>query len=504
MNRPRIVCFALFAFVGCAEVETFALRPARFEDAATTPDATVDAAPSMDATVAPDVPATGDGACTPGEPAEVIRASLFAPRCGSCHGATSPEAGLDLASPGLTARVVGRVAGVCASQRVVVAGDPAASLLVRKLRGTQGACGDPMPLNDAPLSAAEIARVEAWVRSLANPCASDAGAPDATVAPDASVVPDAAPPVDLPPPPVDAPVGPPTCAPGTSPCGSVCAALATSHDHCGACGNRCGAGSSCVAGACQCAAGLLRCGGACVDPNDPRHCGGCGNACAAGQDCSRGECRTGCRGGENTSCAGACTPLATSPLHCGACGRACAAGQTCAGGACACPTGQVVCGAGCVDTTRDLAHCGACGRACAVGGRCVAGACQGGTAGTDAGAPDVTVVPDAPAPAAPRLSADVQPIFTASCARCHGGTRPSAGLSLAAGASHAALVGVAASCGGRTRVVAGAPTASYLLDKLAGTNLCGGARMPLNGPPYLTAAEVDLIRRWIAAGARND
>ena len=31
-----------------------------------------------------------------------------------------------------------------------------------------------------------------------------------------------------------------------------------------------------------------------------------------------------------------------------------------------------------------------------------------------------------------------------------------------------------------------------------------GARMPYNGPPYFTAAELTLVRDWIAEGARNN
>ncbi len=31
-----------------------------------------------------------------------------------------------------------------------------------------------------------------------------------------------------------------------------------------------------------------------------------------------------------------------------------------------------------------------------------------------------------------------------------------------------------------------------------------GARMPYNGPPYFTAAELTIVRDWIAEGANNN
>jgi hypothetical protein len=69
------------------------------------------------------------------------------------------------------------------------------------------------------------------------------------------------------------------------------------------------------------------------------------------------------------------------------------------------------------------------------------------------------------------------------------------------------LVGVGAmgpSCmgGDRVRVVAGDPARSLLLEKVNPMPSCG-ARMPRGAMP-LTAAEIALIRGWIAAGARND
>jgi len=99
-------------------------------------------------------------------------------------------------------------------------------------------------------------------------------------------------------------------------------------------------------------------------------------------------------------------------------------------------------------------------------------------------------------------------IFDASCATptCHGAAAVSGGLNLAPGASYGGLVGVlsanpSAGAAGVLRVAPGNPDASFLLQKLSGNiTPAEGVKMPLVGRP-LSPAELDLIRRWIAAGA---
>ena len=105
------------------------------------------------------------------------------------------------------------------------------------------------------------------------------------------------------------------------------------------------------------------------------------------------------------------------------------------------------------------------------------------------------------------LARDVQPIFTAGCTTrfCHGADSQVALLNLSAGAAHGALVGVgsvAAACSAQVRVRPGQPDQSYLLWKLAGAGPCvAGVRMP-KGAAALAAGEVNVIRTWIAEGAR--
>lgn len=59
-------------------------------------------------------------------------------------------------------------------------------------------------------------------------------------------------------------------------------------------------------------------------------------------------------------------------------------------------------------------------------------------------------------------------------------------------------------CGpsGKTRVVAGKPEESLLIEKLATTESCG-ERMPPTGEP-VSQEQLDLVTQWIKDGAKND
>jgi len=92
-------------------------------------------------------------------------------------------------------------------------------------------------------------------------------------------------------------------------------------------------------------------------------------------------------------------------------------------------------------------------------------------------------------------------IFSPICATCHIGGGAPQGLRLDAGNSYALLVNVpSGEVPGTMRVSPGNPNASYLVQKIEGTAAVG-VRMPANGPPYLTQDRIDLVRRWISAGA---
>lgn len=111
----------------------------------------------------------------------------------------------------------------------------------------------------------------------------------------------------------------------------------------------------------------------------------------------------------------------------------------------------------------------------------------------------------------PTFSSIQQNIFEAgdssgrpACTNCHTTGRTPAGLDLSSGAAYGALVGVPArNKPGAVRVVAGDPEASYVIHKLEGRSTIAGVRMPLGGP-YLTQGQIDVIKRWIELGAKND
>ena len=104
----------------------------------------------------------------------------------------------------------------------------------------------------------------------------------------------------------------------------------------------------------------------------------------------------------------------------------------------------------------------------------------------------------APAPPAGPVTWDqVAPIFATRCARCHtdnglmGG--PPEGYRLTSWSA-------AVSAGERARIVPGDPAASELLRRIRGQSR---PRMPFDGPPYLSAGEIDMVTRWVEDGARN-
>jgi hypothetical protein len=108
---------------------------------------------------------------------------------------------------------------------------------------------------------------------------------------------------------------------------------------------------------------------------------------------------------------------------------------------------------------------------------------------------------------APTFSNIQAQILTPVCTACHntGGQAQAGGLDLTSAVAWANLVNAPSSGkAGAVRVVPGDPNNSYLVQKLEGAAGIVGLRMPRNGPPYLTDAQVALVRQWIAAGASND
>jgi hypothetical protein len=98
-------------------------------------------------------------------------------------------------------------------------------------------------------------------------------------------------------------------------------------------------------------------------------------------------------------------------------------------------------------------------------------------------------------------------IFTPTCAKsgCHAAATAQEGLILDADRSYSLLVGHPASENSAlNRVQPGSPEQSYIILKLRGDPSISGQRMPQDGPPYLTAEQIDGIAGWIRAGAPNN
>jgi hypothetical protein len=104
---------------------------------------------------------------------------------------------------------------------------------------------------------------------------------------------------------------------------------------------------------------------------------------------------------------------------------------------------------------------------------------------------------------APSYAADVEPILVAACSECHGGDKPKKGLDLSLGKGHAALVGRPSQEVDLPLVKPGDPAGSYLWHKLSHTQTEGkGMPRGMFSSSKLPQEQLDLIERWIVAGAQ--
>jgi mono/diheme cytochrome c family protein len=120
----------------------------------------------------------------------------------------------------------------------------------------------------------------------------------------------------------------------------------------------------------------------------------------------------------------------------------------------------------------------------------------------DAGLPpgaEATPAPATPLPP-PGEAVDyrhVEAILLRRCATCHS---PSGLMGAAPEGYLLSSYAATLASGERARVVPGNPVASELVRRIRGQ---ARPRMPYDGPPYLTDAEIDLIVAWIEQGARD-
>jgi len=101
------------------------------------------------------------------------------------------------------------------------------------------------------------------------------------------------------------------------------------------------------------------------------------------------------------------------------------------------------------------------------------------------------------------LSSIQSEVFNPSCVVHHGATVAEADLDLSEGRSFANLVNVMSTQVGLELVEPNDAENSYLIHKLDGRAGIVGARMPPNGP-FITDEALDIIKRWIDDGARDN
>lgn len=115
--------------------------------------------------------------------------------------------------------------------------------------------------------------------------------------------------------------------------------------------------------------------------------------------------------------------------------------------------------------------------------------------------PCFDATPTTTPPAIPSCLFDLVTAY--NCMGCHtAGGGGAAGMDLSSAANAwAAWINVAATAGSCAldRVEPSDSANSVLIKRLSGTDC--GARMPQNGPPYLTADQIHQFRMWIDAGA---
>ena len=104
------------------------------------------------------------------------------------------------------------------------------------------------------------------------------------------------------------------------------------------------------------------------------------------------------------------------------------------------------------------------------------------------------ILPMASAAQEPPSWADVQSIFQSHCVKCHSGFDAPMGLEL--GQYQTAMSG---SWTGPV-ILEGDPEGSPLVHRITGQ---AQPQMPLDGPPFLSEAEIQLIVDWIAGGVKD-
>lgn len=94
-----------------------------------------------------------------------VQGEVFSPSCAlsGCHAGAGPAAGLDLGVGAARANLVRVPSSERSDLYRVLPRDPAASYLVKKLRGDPDIAGSRMPLDRPPLGASHLQLVSDWI-----------------------------------------------------------------------------------------------------------------------------------------------------------------------------------------------------------------------------------------------------------------------------------------------------------------------------------------------------
>ena len=94
-----------------------------------------------------------------------LQAQVFTPRCATagCHVGPASPFGLDLSTGASFGNVVGISSSEVPTLQRVESGNPIDSYLYMKLIADPRILGDPMPLNTAPLSDADLQLIASWI-----------------------------------------------------------------------------------------------------------------------------------------------------------------------------------------------------------------------------------------------------------------------------------------------------------------------------------------------------
>jgi hypothetical protein len=93
-----------------------------------------------------------------------ILAKILMPKCGACHGAKTPTAGLDLVSPGAKMRLLNAPSRGCPGKTLVVDSPEVGGHFFDKLAGPVQGCAGQMPLGAPLLLPEEIRCLKLWIR----------------------------------------------------------------------------------------------------------------------------------------------------------------------------------------------------------------------------------------------------------------------------------------------------------------------------------------------------